>query len=139
MLLKLAKKRWLVAPLAALFLIFSAGAAVAPDCHVTVVNNGKAEQVSADTHSSHAHAHGPTIAPPSNLVAPLITIGGVLNNEVCFIIGFIVLLLLRFARGAKGRFSINAIAPQPGPLPRLISRDLSFLKITHLKLGIIRI
>lgn len=139
MLLKVVKKRWLVAPLAALFLIFSGGAAVAPDCHIIATDVKKSPAAPINSHASHTHSHEQTVSLPSNLIEPLVSVGGVLNNEVCFIVGFIVLLLIRFARGAKVRISALSMKQQVIHIPRLIASDLGFLKVTHLKLGIIRI
>ena len=141
MLLSAVKKRWLVAPLAALFLIFSGGAAVAPDCHIVATNQTQDQSVATSAHSSHSHTHSHESAAslPSKALEPLLGLGGTLSNEVCFIVGFIVLLLLRFARGAKPSFDQNRIVRQLQLLPQLLTSHLGYSKLTHLTLGIIRI
>ena len=141
MLLSAVKKRWLVAPLAALFLIFSGGAAVAPDCHIVATNQTQDQSVATSTHSSHSHTHSHQSAAtlPSKELEPLLTLGGTLSNEMCFIVGFIVLLLLRFVRGARSSFNQIRIARHLQLLPQLLTGHLGYLKLTHLTLGIIRI
>lgn len=141
MLLSAFKKRWLVAPLAALFLIFSGGAAVAPDCHIATTEKIENHSLAVNSHSSvsHTHSHGPATTLPSNLPEPVLALGGSLSNEVCFIVGFIVLLLLRFARGAKPDFTFIRMAQSLAVLPQLVTRRLNNLNLTHLQLGVIRI
>jgi hypothetical protein len=139
MLLSAVKKRWLVAPLAALFLVFSGGAAVAPDCHIVATNQTQIQAAATGSHSSHSHSHEPTTAMPSQSLEPLLTLGGTLTNEMCFIVGFIVLLILRFARGARSGFNQIRMARQLLLLSPLSINHLGYLKLTHLTLGIIRI
>jgi len=141
MLLNAVKKRWLVAPLAALFLIFSGGAAVAPDCHIVATNQTQEQSIATSAHSSHSHAHShePAASLPSKSLEPVLALGGSLSNEVCFIVGFIVLLLLRFARGARSNFNVIRIARRVQLLPQILTSHLGYLKLTHLTLGIIRI
>lgn len=139
MLLSAVKKRWLVAPLAALFLIFSGGAAVAPDCHIVATNQTKDKSIATSAHSSHAHSHEPAASLPSKSLEPLLALGGSLSNEVCFIAGFIVLLLLRFVRGARNSFNHVRIARQLQLFPQLLTSNLGYLNLTHLQLGVIRI
>jgi hypothetical protein len=139
MLFEAAKKRWLVVPLAALFLVSSGGAAVAPDCHIVETKQTQVQSAATSSHSSHTHSHEPTASPPSQALEPLLTLGGTLSNEVCFIVGFIVLLLLRFARGTRSSFNQIRIARQLQLPSRLPISHLGYLKLTHLTLGIIRI
>lgn len=141
MTLRVFTKRGLVAPLAALFLIFSGGAAVAPDCHVATTEQIKSQSLHTDTPTSvgHTHSHGPTTTMPSNLQVPLLTLGGGLSNDICFIVGFIVLLLLRFISGARSNLASFRFARRLNVQPRLITRKLANLNLTHLQLGIIRI
>ena len=141
MLLSAVKKRWLVAPLAALFLIFSGGAAVAPDCHIVATNQTQDQSVATSAQSSHSHTHShePAASLPSNALDPLLTLSRTLSNEICFIVGFIVLLLLRFARGPRSNFNVIRIARPVQLLPQILTTHLGYLKLTHLTLGIIRI
>lgn len=141
MLLSAVKKRWLVAPLAALFLIFSGGAAVAPDCHIATSEKIENQSLVTYSHSSasHTHSHGSATTLPSSLTEPLLALGGSISNEVCFIVGFIVLLLLRFARGAKPDFTFIRMARSLAVLPQLVTRRVNNLNLTHLQLGVIRI
>ena len=141
MLLRAVKKRWLVAPLAALFLIFNGGAAVAPDCHIVATNQNQDLSAATSSHSSHSHKHShePAASLPSQALDPLLTLGGSLSDEMCFIVGFIVLLLLRFARGARSSFNVIRIARRMQLLPQILTSHIGYLKLTHLTLGIIRI
>lgn len=143
MLFDAVKKRWLVAPLAALFLIFSGGAAIAPECHILPADQAKSQASTASTHSSlphsHSHSHEPVSSSASTLLEPVISLGGVLSKEICAIVGFIVLLLLRFARSAKFCFSFTRLSRLFQSVPQLLARNLEHLKLTHIKLGIIRI
>lgn len=141
MLFSAVKKRWLVAPLAALFLIVSGGAAVAPDCHMVATKQTQDQSVATSAQSSHSHAHShePAALLPSKTLDPLLDLGGSLSNEMCFIVGFIVLLLLRFARGVRTNFNVIRIARQQQLLPQILTSHLGYSKLTHLTLGIIRI
>jgi hypothetical protein len=128
-------------PLAALFLLFSAGAAAAPECHieptVATVNPAAVHQ----DHSAIPHDHSPQVA-RSSIAMPqevIRALGGSLSNEICVVVGFIVLLLLRFSRYLQSKLNVIKISPPKYLLPTSISKNLSFLNLTHLKLGIIRI
>jgi hypothetical protein len=62
MLLKGMKARWLAVPLAALFLLFSTGAAAAPDCHVASTVQPTSQSEAVSSHAGHTHSHSPQIA-----------------------------------------------------------------------------
>lgn len=139
--LRVVKARWLVAPLTAFFLLFSGGAAAAPDCHIEAAAPVKNGSVVAHEHSAapHSHSHQSASSVVSTAQELIVTAGSGLNNEMCVVVGFIVLLLLRFSRVANSIFTIQRI-PQPRYLqPFSLSRNLGYLNLTHLKLGIIRI
>jgi hypothetical protein len=141
MLLKGTKAQWIVAPLAALFLLFSTGAAAAPDCHVgsTVQPASKSEAV--HNHAAHPHGDSTQISTSalSNPQEAILSAGGSLNNEMCVVVGFIVLLLLRFARVTKSILTSKKFSISRFQLPIFLPRNLGYLNLTHLKLGIIRI
>lgn len=141
MLFNAVKKRWLVAPLAALFLLFSGGAAIAPECHIVPVDTGMSQASTSSAHSSHSHSHshGPVNTAASTFTEPILSLGGVLNKEICVIVGFIVLLLLRFARVAKSSFSLTRVSNLFRTAHRLLAQNLEHLQLSHLQLGVIRI
>lgn len=139
MLFNAVKKRWLVTPLAALFLLFSGGAAIAPECHIVPVDTGMSQASTSSAHSSHSHSHGPVNTAASTFTEPILSLGGVLNKEICVIVGFIVLLLLRFARVAKSSFSLTRVSNLFRSAHRLLAENLEHLQLSHLQLGVIRI
>jgi hypothetical protein len=128
-------------PLAAFFVLFSAGAAAAPECHIETTAQTINTPAVAHNHSAsaHSHSHQSTNVAVSNVQETLVTAGSSLNNEICFIVGFIVLLLLRFSHFTRSIFSASRI-PRPRYLqPSSLSKNLGYLNLTHLQLGIIRI
>jgi hypothetical protein len=132
--------RWLAVPLAAFFLLFSAVAA-APECHIESAAPTKNSSAVAHNHSAapHSHSHQSTSSAGSNAQEALVASGRALNNEICFIVGFIVLLLLRYSHLTRSIFRVGRI-PRPRYLQSLtLSKNLGYLNLTHLKLGIIRI
>ena len=141
MLLKGMKARWLAVPLAVLFLLFSTGAAAAPECHIesTVQPNSQSEVI--NSHSSHSHSHSPqiTTSAASSSQETLLSLGSTLNNEICIAVGFIVLLLLRFSRATRSMLTVKQFSLPRYQLPLFLSKNASYLNLTHLKLGIIRI
>ncbi len=141
MLLKGMKAKWLTVPLAALFLFFSTGAAATPDCHIeqTVQPTSKSEVVYS--HTGHMHSHSPQITTSAALNSQevLLSVGSILNNEICIVVGFIVLLLLRFARATRSILTTKQFSLPRYLQPFALSRNLGYLNLTHLKLGIIRI
>ncbi len=139
--MRVVKVRLLVAPLAALILIFSAGAAAAPECHieptVATINPAAVHQ----NHSAIPHDHSPQVsrssfAMPQEVIGSL---GGSLSNEICVVVGFIVLLLLRFSRLLRANLNVMKMSPTKYLLPTFFSKNFGYLNLTHLKLGIIRI
>ena len=139
--LKGMKTRWLALPLTALFLLFSTGAAAAPDCHVesTVQPTSKTEVV--HSHTGHTHSHSPqvTTSAASNSQEALLSVGSILNNEMCIVVGFIVLLLLRFSRATRSMLTTKQFSLPREVQPFALSRNLGYLNLTHLKWGISRI
>lgn len=135
------KARWLTAPLAALFLLFSSGAAAAPECHVesTVLQNNQPGVT--HSHAAHSHSHAPqlTAGAFSNSETPLLSVGGTLVNEVCVVVGFIVLLLLRFSSAIRSTLTAKQFSPPRYQLPLFIPKNLGYLNLNHLQLGVIRI
>ena len=141
MLFGAANLRWLAVPLAAFFLLFSAGAAAAPDCHIESTSQTNNNSVLAHNHSaaSNNHLHQPASSASLNAQEALVSSVGALNNEICFVVGFIVLLLLRYSHFMRSIFTAGRI-PRPKYFqPLCLSKNLSYLNLTHLKLGIIRI
>lgn len=141
MLLKGKKTKWLAVPLAAFFLFFSTGAAAAPECHVESTAQPISKSEVAHNHAAHPHSHSPQLTTSAVLKSqdtPIST-GSTLNNEICFIVGFIVLLLLRFLRFSKPTFSVSQIYRPEFVLPAFLSKNLGHLNLNHIQLGIIRI
>ena len=141
MLLKGMKARWLAVPLTALFLLFSTGVAAAPDCHVasTVPPTSQSEAVSS--HAGHTHSHSPQIitSAVSNSQGTLLSVGSTLSSEICVVAGFIVLLLLRFSRAIRSTLTVKRFSLPRYQVPLFLSKNLGYLNLNHLQLGIIRI
>jgi len=141
MLLRAVKGRWLVLPFAAFILLFSAGAAVAPECHVESTTQTPIQAAPIHSHSGVPHDHS-TQSDRSLLTSSLeknTSAGSGLNKEICFVVGFIVLLLLRFSRFFRSIFRASRISWPRLVQPLSLSKNLGYLHLTHLKLGIIRI
>ena len=128
-------------PLAAFFLLFSTGAAAAPDCHVASTVQPTSQSEAVSSHAGHTHSHSPQIASSavSNSQETLLSVGSILNNEICVVIGFIVLLLLRFSRVTRSMLTTKQFSLQRYQLPLFLSKNLGYLNLNHLQLGIIRI
>ena len=141
MLSRVVKPRWLVIPLTALFLLFSTGAAAAPVCHIESTVQPTSLSGSVHNHSAHPHSHSPQIASSavSNSQETLLSVGSILNNEICVVIGFIVLLLLRFSRVTRSMLTTKQFSLQRYQLPLFLSKNLGYLNLNHLQFGIIRI
>ena len=141
MLLRGMKVRRLAVPLAALFLFFSTGAAAAPDCHVasTVQTTSQSEAVSG--HAGHPHSHSPqiTTSAASNSQETVFSVGSTLSSEICVVVGFIVLLLLRFSRAVRSTLTAKRFSLPRYHVPLFLSKNLGYLNLNHLQLGIIRI
>ena len=135
------KARWLAVPLAALFLLFSTGAAAAPECHVASTVQPTSQSEVVHSHSAHSHSHSPQITSSavSNSQKTVISVGRILNNEICAVVGFIVLLLLRFSRAIRSTLTTKQFSLAKYHLPQLLSKNLGYLNLNHLQLGIIRI
>jgi hypothetical protein len=141
MLLRAVKRRWLVLPFAAFILLFNAGAAVAPDCHVVSATQAQTQAAPIHSHSGVPHDHSAQ-SDRSSLSSSLeksTSVGGGINEEICFVAGFIVLLLLRFSRFLRSIFTASRSSWPRLVQPLFITEHLGYLKLTHLKLGIIRI
>jgi hypothetical protein len=141
MLLRAVKRRWLVLPLAAFILLFNAGAAVAPECHVesTTQTTNQAAQMHSHSGVPHDHSAQSNRTLLSSALEKSASVGGGLNEEICFVVGFIVLLLLRFSRFFRSIFTSSRISWPTLVQPLSLSKNLGYLNLTHLKLGIIRI
>ena len=139
--LKGMKARWLVVPLTSLFLLFSSSTAVAPDCHIEATVQTVSKSAVVHDHSAHPHVHSTQIitSAVSKPQETLLSAGSILNNEICIVVGFIVLLLLRFSRVARSILTTKQFSLPRYQLPQFLSKNLSYLNLTHLKLGIIRI
>ena len=141
MLNRCVNKRWLVVPLTAFLLISTGGAAVASDCHVESAAPTKSSSAPPHSHSSapHSHSHQPDSSAVSNTQVTLVASGSALNNEICFIVGFIVLLLLRYVHLPRSIFRVGRILWPRYLQPFILTKNLGYLNLTHLQLGIIRI
>jgi len=141
MLSKGLKARWLAVPLAALFLLFSTGAAAAPDCHVASTVQPTSQSEAVGSHAGHPHSHSPQIATSaaSNSQETLFFVGSTLSNQICVVVGFIVLLLLRFSRAISPTLTAKPFSLSRYQAPLFLSKNLGYLNLNHLQLGIIRI
>lgn len=139
--LRVLKKRLVVLPLAIVLLFFSGGAAAAPDCHIDTTAPIINQPTSTQNHSGlfHDHSHQSTSTAASGVQRLNVIADKALQNEMCFVAGFIVLLLFRFLRVKNSTFTLWQISRPIFLIPKLLSKNLGYLKLTHLKLGIIRI
>jgi hypothetical protein len=135
------KPRWLVMPLVAIFLLFSTGAAAATDCHIESSINTNGTSVPTHNHSGldHKHSHLSASAAASGAQSLNVLADKALENEICFVIGFIVLLLFRFLQHKRVNYTEEKISLPRFILQPFVSKNLGYLNLTHLKLGIIRI
>jgi len=135
------KARWLAVPLAALFLFFSTGAAAAPDCHIESTVQPTSQTEVVHSHTGHPHSHSPqiTTSAASNSKETLLSVGSNLDNEICIVVGFIVLLLLRYSRAMRSMLTIRQFSLPRYQPPLFLSKNLGYLNLNHLQLGIIRI
>lgn len=135
------KSKWLAAPLATLFLLFSTGVAAAPECHIEskVQTISQSEVLHSKLGHSHSHADQISTSATSNAQETLLAVGSTLGKEICIAVGFIVLLFLRFSRGPKSRLSVKQFSLPKYQLPQVLSKNISYLNLNHLQLGIIRI
>ncbi len=141
MFLRVVRARQIVLPLAVLFLVFSAGAAAAPDCHIGSTAQTKNQSVPPHMHSGLPHDHSPQAATTSVSSSQAINISATnaLNYELCFVVGFIVLLSIRFLRVKSSKFTLQQISRPKFLLPPLLSKNLGYLNLTHITLGVIRV
>jgi hypothetical protein len=116
MLLRLMKGRFVVLPLATFLLLFAGGAAVAPECHIEVTSHAHAVSATPHTHGAQA-----------------------LDYEMCFAIGFVAFLIFRFLRLKRSTPLLIRVFQLKIHLPHIRNINLSFLNLTHLQLGIIRV
>lgn len=135
------RAKWLAVPLATLFLLFSTGAAAAPECHIASKVQPTSHSEVIHSHSGHPHSHSylTTTNAALNPMETLLSVGSTLGNELCIAVGFIVLLFLRFYRVAKSRFTVKKFSLPGYLLPQFLSKNISYLNLNHLQLGIIRI
>ena len=135
------KAKWLAVPLAALFLLFSTGAAAAPECHVESATQSASKSEAGSSHAGHSHSHAPqiTTSAVSNSSETVLSVGSILNNEICIAVGFIVLLLLRFSRAIRSILTTKQFSLPRYQLPLFPSKNPGYLNLNHLQLGIIRI
>lgn len=141
MFLKGMKTRWLALPLSAFFLFLSTGAAAAPDCHIESTVQPTSQSEAVHSHSAHPHSHPAQVTSSAvlNSQETRLSLGGIFSDEICIVIGFIVLLLLRFSLLARSNIAAKPLSPQSYQLPLFLSKNLGYLNLNHLQLGIIRI
>ena len=129
MLIKSRKARWLAVPFAALFLLFSTGAAAAPDCHIESTVQPTSQSQVVHSHTGHPHSHSPqiTTSAASTSNETLLSVGSTLNNEICVVVGFIVLLLLRYSRATRSMLTTKQFSIPRYQLPLFLSKNLGHL------------
>lgn len=135
------KLKWQAMALAALFLLFSTGAAAAPDCHVEMVSKLSDNSEVAHNQDTHSHSDSSAVTRSAFSISQktLISMGGTLSNEICVAVGFIVLLLLRFSLATRSTLSAKKFSPPRFQLPVFLAKNIGYLNLTHLKLEVIRI
>ena len=131
----------MVLPLAVLLLLFSAGTAAAPDCHVETTAATTSKPAVPHSHAGIPHDHSQHAASTvaSSNQGLNVSTSNAINYEICFVVGFIVLLSFRFLRIKKSIFAVKQFLQPKLLMPQLLSKNLGYLNLTHLKLGIIRI
>ena len=141
MLLRVLKARLVVLPLAVLLLLFSAGTAAAPDCHVESSAPTINQIAAPHSHGGipHDHSQHATSSAASGNQGLTVSTSNAINYEICFVVGFIVLLSFRFLRVRKSIFKVKQFLQPKLLMPLLLTKNLGYLNLTHLKLGIIRI
>jgi hypothetical protein len=141
MFLRVVRARLIVLPLAVLFLVFSAGAAAAPDCHIEATPQTSNQSVPPHMHSGVPHDHLPQTPATSVSSSQVINISATnaLNYELCFVVGFIVLLSIRFLRVKSSKLTPLQISQPIFNLPPLLTKNLGYLNLTHISLGVIRV
>ena len=90
---------------------------------------------------SATHSHSPQIitSAVSNSQETLLSVGSTLSSEICVVVGFIVLLLLRFSRAIRSTLTAKQFSLPRYQVPLFLSKNLGYLNLNHLQLGIIRI
>jgi hypothetical protein len=141
MLLRVLKARLVVLPLAVLLLLFSPGTAAAPDCHVETTAPTTSQSAAPHSHAGipHDHLQHAASAVATGNQGLNVSTNNSINYEICFVVGFIVLLSFRFLRVKKSIFKVKQFLQPKLLMPQLLSKNLGYLNLTHLKLGIIRI
>jgi hypothetical protein len=141
MLLRVLKARLVVLPLAVLLLLFSAGTAAAPDCHVETTAPTTSQSAAPHSHAGipHDHSQNAASAVASGNQGLNVSTSNAINYEICFVVGFIVLLSFRFLRIKNSIFKVKQFLQPKLLMPQLLSKNLGYLNLNHLKLGIIRI
>ena len=141
MILRVLKARLVVLPLAVLLLLFSAGTAAAPDCHVESSAPTTNQTAAPHSHGGipHDHSKHVTSTAATSSQGLNVSTSNAINYEICFVVGFIVLLSFRFLRVKKSIFKAEQFLLPKLLMPQLLSKNLGYLNLTHLKLGIIRI
>ena len=131
----------MVLPLAVLLLLFSAGTAAAPDCHVESSAPTINQTAAPHSHGGipHDHSKHVTSTAASSNQGLSVSTSNSINYEICFVVGFIVLLSFRFLRVKRTIFKAKQFLLPKLLMPQLLSKNLGYLNLTHLKLGIIRI
>lgn len=131
----------MVLPLAVLLLLFSAGTAAAPDCHVESSASTTNQTAAPHSHGGipHDHSQQVTSAATSSNQGLNYSTSNSINYEICFVVGFIVLLSFRFLRVKNSIFKVKQFFEPKLLMPQLLSKNLGYLNLTHLKLRIIRI
>jgi len=124
--------RLVVMPIVALFLLLGGGATLAKTCHIDL-----AAAVQTHIHQTHDH---PNHSNNVNYVAKnLDSKPQDLSFQVCFLIGFVALLIIRFFNLRRNFLSFKFLDFAGYKVIYQRSQILSYLSPTHLKLNIIRI
>ena len=134
MLMRALGSRYLVLPFAALLLLFSGGAAAVQDCHIESVNH-IAPVNPNHIHADHSHAH----THENRTSSTSATKSQNFNLEFCFAVGFMVLLIFRFAHL---KLILNKLIAFEFPKIRAVVVNINrpwLSNFTHLQLGIIRV
>lgn len=120
------RSRFFVLSFAALLLLLGGGAVAVQSCHSETITHNHVE-------SSLTHSHD------ANLIGSLDSNKLGVNFEVCFAIGFLVFLILRFVRiGTTSSKLLDYEFPDIKQTFQIFYKPW-FLNLTHLQLGVIRV
>ena len=118
-------------PFALLFVLLSGGVAIVESCH-TQISSEISTVVSSVIHSHPDGSHSHLASTPTT--EPLGT-----TYEACFAIGFVVLLFIRFFKLKLQHLRVRSVELLKMKIMNFQEVTASYLNLSHIQLGVIRI